>query len=582
MMKPIKRILLALSFSIFVISVFLFSFEDDHPSLDLEYRNNTLLPQGSLTFSAVPGFYSEDFELKILAPSDEIYYTLDGTDPDASSLRYEGPILISDATRNPNVHSARTDTSTGYLDIPGAIAYTAPDYLVDKCTIIRAVYYDEYGNRSAIKTGTYFVGFDEKAAYDNIHVLSIITDPDHLFDHDDGIYVLGSAYDRYLQNGNPNTSWLWRDANYHNRGREWERPATIQLFNPKQEIVLTQDVGVRIQGGASRSYSQKSFNLHARSEYDGNTKIHYDFWNTGYIPESLTVSICGNDYQTKIKDRLGSELMDGLHVSTMHYLPCLVFLDGEFWGLYFITEKYDPAYVQYTYHVDQDNTIFVKNGKLDYGTEEDMTAYTDMKNYLIWADLSLEEKYQDACKYVDMESMLDYLASMIYIARINDWRLGEENTQLWRSRKPGVSSYADCRWRWNVFDLNANSGSMYERNIDHDTIEYTRSNSPMANRLFDNPQFREEFARRIIDFGQNRFSGEIVQQKIDSYLEELDACYAAHRRRFGISESEFQERVDNIRYFFDHRYDYVITMLKNHFPELDIDAMHADAARSAQ
>ena len=574
MMKPVKHIFLALSFTLFVVSVILFSFKDTHHSADFEYRNDTLLPQASLSFSAVPGFYSKDFELEILAPSNEIYYTLDGTDPDKSSIRYTEPIMISDATNQPNVHSARIDTSAGYLDLPGANVYTTPDYLIDKCTIIRAAYYDQHGNRSPIKTGTYFVGFDEKAAYDNIHVLSVITDPDHLFDRQNGIYILGDVYDNYVHRGK---DWWWWDANYHQSGREWERPATIQLFNSEQEIVLTQDVGVRIQGGGSRGYCQKSLNLYARDEYAGNTKIHYDFWNTGYLPERLTVSICGDDYKTKIKDRLGSELLSGLHLSTMHYLPCLMFLDGEFWGLYYITEKYDPAYIQHTYHVDADNAVFVKNGSLDFGLEEDLTAFVDMKNYMTWADLSLDEKYQEAWTYLDKESMLDYLASMIYISRIGDFRFAGHNSQLWRSRKPGTSPYADCKWRWTIFDLNSERGGIDKGNTDHDTIDYTRIANPMVNRLFDNKQFREDIARRIIDFGLNRFSKERVNQKIDSYLEELNDCYAIHKKRFGISDAEFQKELDHIRYFFEHRYDYVITMLKNHFPELDIDAMHAEA-----
>ncbi len=578
-MKLIKSVFLALSLSLFVVSIVLFSFADDHHSPDFEYRNNTLSPQGSLSFSAAPGFYDESFELEILAPSKEIYYTLDGTDPDRNALHYTGPILISDATNYPNVHSARTDTSAGFLNVPGAGEYAVPDFNIDKCTIIRAVYYDEYGNRSPIRTSSYFVGFDEKPAYDNIHVLSIVTDPDHLFDYNTGIYVLGYDHDHEFEYRN--REWWWWDANYQNRGIEWERQATIQLFNPAQEAVLTQDVGLRIQGGGSRGYSQKSFNLYARDVYDGNTHIHYDFWNTGYIPDKLTLSIGGDNHKVKIKDRLGSKLMEGLQLTTMHYLPCLVFLDGEFWGLYYITEKYDPAYFQYTCHVDEENVVIFKNGSLDYGIEEDMESFTDLRNYLLWADLSLDEKYQGACEYLDMESMLDYLAAMICIGRTNDWRVGESNSQLWRSRKPGSSPYADCRWRWTIFDLNS-AGSMDEFFTYHDTIEYIRSSSPMANRLFDNGTFREELARRIIEYGQTRFSKDIVNHKIDSYLEELGACYAAHTRRFGITDADFQSEISNIRNFFEHRYEYVLSMLKTHFPELDIDAMHAASSRISQ
>jgi len=56
-------------------------------------------------FSADSGFYSEPFMLTLTAePGTEIYYTLDSTDPNMNSIKYEGPILIKDATPNENVY----------------------------------------------------------------------------------------------------------------------------------------------------------------------------------------------------------------------------------------------------------------------------------------------------------------------------------------------------------------------------------------------------------------------------------------------------------------------------------------------
>ena len=72
--------------------------------------------QSDIIFSRNSGFYEEEFELYIYAPTDEIYYTLDGSDPDINSLKYEKPMIIKDATINSNIHSMRVDVTTRFSE----------------------------------------------------------------------------------------------------------------------------------------------------------------------------------------------------------------------------------------------------------------------------------------------------------------------------------------------------------------------------------------------------------------------------------------------------------------------------------
>ncbi len=69
-----------------------------------------------LCFSRESGFYEDSFELKLSAPfGARIYYTLDGSLPDEDAFLYTTPILIDDATSQPNLHSMRTDTSPWFF-----------------------------------------------------------------------------------------------------------------------------------------------------------------------------------------------------------------------------------------------------------------------------------------------------------------------------------------------------------------------------------------------------------------------------------------------------------------------------------
>ena len=55
-----------------------------------------------LYFSVPQGVYTADFELEILGSDGEVFYTLDGSEPDRTSMLYTDPIPVS-ADRGPDV-----------------------------------------------------------------------------------------------------------------------------------------------------------------------------------------------------------------------------------------------------------------------------------------------------------------------------------------------------------------------------------------------------------------------------------------------------------------------------------------------
>ena len=92
-------------------------------------------------------------------------------------------------------------------------------------------------------------------------------DKEDLYNYDYGIYTLGRYYDEYPHVGYPETF----PANYQQKGKNWERRATIDFFNEDKSFSFNQDIGIRIHGGWTRAFNQKSFNLYARKEYGNKT-----------------------------------------------------------------------------------------------------------------------------------------------------------------------------------------------------------------------------------------------------------------------------------------------------------------------
>jgi len=352
--------------------------------------------------------------------------------------------------------------------------------------------------------------------------------------------------------------WSFWAANYRNHGRFWEREANITIFDVDRENVLTQKVGIRTQGGASRGYYPKSLNIYARSEY-GDNRLRYDFWGTGYYPKRMTLSSGGNDNRGKMLDRLASELTKECDFSTMNYEPYILFLNGEYWGFYYLTEKYDEQYIEHYYDVDKENVVIVKNDSLEVGIEGDQSLFTQMYDFVVNADMTVDENYQRACELLDMQSLIEYFAAEIYIARERDWP--SSNYALWRVRETGSGQYEDGKWRWLLFDVN--TSSLHKNLIEHDTLAYARRKSDLFGNLWNNQEFRVSFTNTILEMSETILSENIILQKVAEYEKFMfEPVQNHHKRFFGKAYEGKYPTAESIREFASKRAKYIPIMLE--------------------
>lgn len=517
-----------------------------------------------LTFSRESGFYEEPFELELSAPiGTKIYYTLDGSVPDENAFLYTAPIVIDDATSNPNVYSMRTDIT--YETTMSGIPYKLPDYSVDKCTVVRAAYLDADGKFNDMKSESYFVGYDAKDGYSGMNVISVVTDPDNLFNYDDGIYVFGRRFETELdQDGNH----IDETENFTQHGFLWERPADIQMFDADRESVLKQSCGIRIQGGGSRSCLPKSLNLYARENYSQAKRFYTDLFGTGYMADTLTLSAGGQDTIAKFRDMFVATLTKGRNFCTMNYEPCVMFLDGEYWGVYWLTERYTDTYLSYYYDTDKDNVLIVKNGVPEEESDEDWSIYINMMNYLNDTDFSIPENYESLDYVIDLQSYLDYYATEIYIGRGVDWP-GGTNEAFWRVREPsknaGGGEFQDGRWRWMLFDVN--TSSLDTDLIEDDTLRFAMEHSSAFNNLCRSDKFKEEFSITLMDIANEIFSPANTEPLIENHLELMTEPIDIHLKRFFGSDQPYrvEDEMENIRGFLANRKPYIAGYLKENF-----------------
>ncbi|MCI9681654.1 MAG: hypothetical protein HFI26_09735 [Lachnospiraceae bacterium] len=520
-------------------------------------------------FSAESGFYQGPFSLHIQASEGlSVYYTLDGSEPGPDSLLYTEPLILSDPSLRNNVYSAREDITSELTN------YTAPKTPVDKAVVLRAAAYDREGNYSRTITAVYFLDFEAKEGYENTAVLSLVTDPANLFDSESGIYIRGSRYEEGLKNVeiSPDLSWseLTDYLNYYLEGAASERPAHLAFFDPQHARLTEQECGIRIRGNESRNFPQKSFTLFSRNRYEAKT-FEPVFFDTGFSYPTL---ILNNSSQ--LKKVFFFSLTENRNAASQKYTPCQVFLNGEYWGLYYLMEKYSSEYLESYYGVDAQNTLLIKNSwEIQDGNPDGASGFKALKE-LLAQDMSDPQLYGKLLTQMDMQSFIDWMCTNIYIANTDTKPLGG-NVFTWQAVVPGEGEFQDGKWRWMLYDLDDSLGVGIDSGVPAYAVDsfvehagYAPSgfleDDPMPS-LMKSEEFRRQFVLTFMDMANECFRPSHVLPLLDRLEEQYEDAAAKSYERWNTepSDAAFTEQAEELRTFFANRYDAIVPCLAAHF-----------------
>lgn len=522
------------------------------------------------------GFYADEMQLEITCNSNDvaIYYTADGSLPDEDALPYEGPILLSSTVNKPDILNKILDTNTEenkfepWKDFPSAHVIRAA-----------AIYPD--GTVADTCAGTFFIGFDRQETYGDLAIVSLIMDEADLFDYNTGIYVLGATFAEWdAEQEEPYEAWQTQ-GNFSNRGKEWERPVVADFILENESF--SQNMGVRIKGGTSRSAAQKSLRLIARDEY-GKKSIKHALYpdniceETGEILDrykSVTLRNGGNDRDnTKIRDPYISRLSDGLEMEVAAVCPVVGFINGEYWGMYTLTEEFNDNYFQHHYGLDNENVMIMKNNELKDGDEEgiDEDLYWEMFDFILYEDMADPDIYAQASEMLDMKSFADYVAVALYIDN-EDGIFQNNNWMMWRVRDTEASDHplADGKWRMILFDTDYSSdvygdgGSYSEDNISDPLFwaEYDEMHlAALVKSLMNNEDFVKELLLSMSDVRNLYFT----KARAKTLLKEMTAQYQPYMDdtflRFGpfwVAEwslkNHYKDKLHQMDVYFQGRYD---------------------------
>jgi hypothetical protein len=526
-------------------------------------------------FSHESGFYTSAFDLSISSsdPASTIYYTLDGSEPDVNNLygttfqykndypqfpgnsfgplltssfitlAYQQPIPVTD--RSPLPDSLSRKASAYYND-----KKYFPDTPLFKGTVVRAIAVKPGYLTAPPVTAVFFITPEGREKF-SLPVVSFTTNAAHLFDYHKGIYTPGVDFDNWRKQEPQAASNGGRPANYKRRGDEAEYPASISIFEPSSTVANhSQDVGFRIHGGWSRAYPMKTLRLVARNRYGASSISYPVFPDQAYNEySSLLLRNSGNDWaHTLFRDALIQRVVKHLNVETLAYRPAVVFINGEYWGIHNLRERYEKYYFQRVFGVDAENIDYLEFNAV--AKEGDNVHYLQTLGYISTHDITREEHYQYIQTRIDTENFIDYQVANIYAAN-SDWP--GNNIDYWRLRTPHYIPDApyghDGRWRWLIFDTDFGFG--YANGFPsptHNTLAMATQaglddwpnpdwSTFLLRNLLLNPTFRDDFINRFCDQLNTAFLPNRVIGLLQDYKKAIDPEMPAHIDRWKSPES---------------------------------------------
>ncbi|MBK6950171.1 MAG: CotH kinase family protein [Haliscomenobacter sp.] len=458
----------------------------------------SFLPGAGSGFFYSRGFYEHPVSLQLESPGALVFYTTDGSAPGPGKTRYAGPILIS------------------------------------RTTVVRAIAIRPDG-RPEVKTHTFFVADFSPA----LPVVSVSVAPKVLFDAEKGLFVQGS--------GANTTKRSLPGANFWSRE---EVVANVELFEPSGVCVHNSLTGLRMFGGMSRLFPQKSLALVARKKYGAS---HFDYPVFGADGPSrfeyLVLRNGGSDfYGAHFRDALITKVVKGWDLDVQASRPARVYLNGAYWGIYNIREKINGSFIAAHHPVDKDSVDLLEH--LYTVKKGSRTHYQRVLEFLETHDLADPVHYNWVASQMEVSNFIDQQIAQIYF----DNQDAGGNIRFWRERRPGA------RWRWVLFDTDWGMGL-------HDSLAYrnnslafhTAANGPawpnppwstfVLRKLLENPEFRSQFLNRFADHLNASLQPERVLERIEEFYRQYQPEMPRHAERWGQNLARWEKEVEVLRTF---------------------------------
>ncbi len=472
------------------------------------------------TMSLSAGYYNGPQTVVILnnESNSVLRYTTDGTNPTENSPEYNGPI----------------------------------DFLVTRVIKARAFSNDPMILPGKMEFNTYFINEDFTLA------------------------VFSVAADQVIQlaNGNGNLIPIG-SIEYFNLNKEREATSFGSLNRHGQDSWVlphrSLDWVSRDEMGYSKAVIAPIFSYSNRNEYQ-----KFMFRNSG-DDNYPAINDAAHEGSTHIRDEYVQTLAKegGMELDTRAVERVIVFLNGQYWGVYGMRERpVDHDYTKEYYNQDKYEIQYLTtwgNTDIEYGGQQAKWDWEDTRDFVLDNDMSDPTNYQVADDSINLLSLIDYMIVNLTVVA-SDWL--NYNTGWWRGLNPqgGHKKWGYILWDLDAtFDYYINYSGVPNTDPDADPCDLEEISDYMdeffswgpgdvgkhekifLKLLEENETFKQLYYSRYADMMNTVYTCENMMTTLNRMLDVIEPEMPRQIQRWGGTMDEWKTNVNLLKAFIEQR-----------------------------
>ncbi len=465
--------------------------------------------------SQAAGFYDSPVTIEITAtdPDLEIRYTLNGSEPTQNSILYSTPITINQNTIiNARCYSVDQSILPGWLEF-----------------------------------NSYFIDSEHTMAVISVSAATL----DNLLNGDGGLIPFGTF--EYFNKNGVRTTFGFGEFNEHGQD-SW--------VHPQRSI----DYITRDECGYNYAIRDTMIPLTDRNEFQ---RIILRAAGDDNYP--------GIDSSALLRDMFvqNTAQRNGMHLDVRKGEKCVMYVNGQFWGVYGIREKVnDHDFTDLYYGQDKYHLYFLLlwgNSWAEYGGQDAWDDWNNLHDFIKFNDMSNQENFDYVKTRLDYKSLADYIIINSFVV-CSDWI--NWNVGWWRGTNPDGGHQ---KWGYILWDEDATFNHYINYTgipstlpnvspcFPHDLMYDPEEHILLLNQLRENAEFNQYYKSRYIDLYNTAFKPESMIAYLDEIAAKMTPEMPKHIIRWGGNMFEWEHNVQKIRNFVNARYVYLPEGLQSCF-----------------
>ncbi|MFL5753721.1 MAG: CotH kinase family protein [Bacteroidia bacterium] len=497
-------------------------------------------------FSLAPGTYAGSQTLTISCPQTaaKIKYTNDGSDPNTSPT----------ATLTPSPATGISIPSTRVIraiSIDNPTLPATPSYLT-----------------SFIETNTYFLPPNTTFTFP---VVSVCLDTTALF------------------------------------GSQYAANVSLEYFETDKSFVFETYGTTNKHGNDSWAYEQKGFDYIADDEYGYSYTNKHQFFNDpklGVSPRKSFQKIIlkagssdnfpsggswsGPAMPAHMRDAFCQSyaFRKNLNLDGRRYEPVIVFIDGKYWGIYELREKFDEDYTDYYYKQPDIMNLRYWGGYVGGPPSSWTNDWAGVYNFIVGNSMNNPSNFAMADSMISFSSLIDYMVYNTFVVNSDfiNW-----NTAWWRGLDQSKGHHKWHYWMWdmdNTWGLGQDYSGLGNTGPTGDPCDYNNAFPPgtgaqeghpeILMKLMTNDTFKSMYINRYADLLNTSLNCDSIMDHFNYFKGFLTPEMTRHVARWASSNgssyiysspndslADWKRNMDNLEAWIQRRCTFIDSAITN-------------------